>query len=487
MHKKLSLHLLIWLNLITITTASNPNTLEASKPNIIIVLTDDQGMGDLSCMGNTILKTPHIDNFYNSSTRFSDYHVSPTCTPTRSAIMSGCYPFNVGITHTILQRERMALDVYTLPQMLKSAGYNTGLFGKWHLGDDDEYLPQNRGFDEVLMHGAGGIGQANLGDFPDNVKNCYFNNTLLHNEQVVTTKGFCTDVFFQAAKSWILKQEKLDSPYFAYISLNAPHAPMIAPEKYKKRFLDKGYDNDTAARYGMIENIDDNFGQLYEFLQKNNALENTLIIFMTDNGISMKRIKYEGKLIKPFNAGMKGNKNTAHEGGTRVPSFWQWDKIGKGTDIKALTAHIDLYKTFASLSGAKLPSDMQNINGRSLVPLLENPDLPWEDRSLFFHCGRWNTGERDSHQYKKCGVRTSKWRFVNNTLLYDIENDPSESKDVSEDHPEVVKQLKLEYDKWWQSTLDKMVNENLPKVQEWPLHIRLKNQLKQAPLPLYTP
>ena len=487
MYKILLTQIFIWSNLITITTAVDSNTLEASKPNIIIVLTDDQGMGDLSCMGNTILKTPHIDNFYKASTRFSDFHVSPTCTPTRAAIMSGRYPFNVGITHTILQRERMALDVFTLPQMLKSAGYNTGIFGKWHLGDDDEYLPQNRGFDEVLIHGAGGIGQTNLGDFPNNTENCYFDNTLLHNEQVVTTKGFCTDVFFQAAKSWILTQEKLDTPYFAYISLNAPHAPSIAPKKYKKRFLAKGYDDRTAARYGMIENIDDNFGKLYAFLQKNNALENTLIIFMTDNGMSMRRIKHEGKLIKPFNAGMKGNKNSPNEGGTRVPSFWQWDKIGKGKDINALTAHIDLYKTFASLSGAKLPADMQNIDGLSLVPLLEKPDLSWEDRTLFFHCGRWNSNQRDEYKYIKCGVRTSKWRFVNNTHLYDIENDPTESTDLSAENPKVIEKLKLEYNQWWDSTLDKMVNENLPKVTKWPFHIRLENQLKEAPLPLYTP
>jgi len=190
-----------------------------SRPNIILVITDDQGMGDLSCMGNEIVRTPNIDDFYGSSTRFTDFQVSPTCAPTRSALMSGRVPFKNGVTHTIYQRERMALDAYTFPQALQSAGYNTGLFGKWHLGDEDVYLPQNRGFDEVLMHGAGGIGQVKYGDFPPNNKNTYFDNVLLHNDTIVQTKGFCTDLFFQSALAWIKEQHDAQNPYFAYVSL----------------------------------------------------------------------------------------------------------------------------------------------------------------------------------------------------------------------------------------------------------------------------
>jgi len=184
--------------------------LAGSRPNIILVLTDDQGMGDLSCMGNRILKTPHLDRFYEMSTRLTDFHVSPTCAPTRSAMMSGRRPFEVGVTHTILQRERLALDVVTFPQALQAAGYETGLFGKWHLGDEAEYLPQNRGFDEVLMHGAGGIGQYQYGDFQANTVNPYFDNVLLHNDTIVKTQGFCTDMFFDAALAWIGKQVSED-------------------------------------------------------------------------------------------------------------------------------------------------------------------------------------------------------------------------------------------------------------------------------------
>lgn len=187
-----TLSMLVWAG------AAQAKPLEGSCPNIILVMTDDQGMGDLSCMGNPILKTPHLDRFYEQSTRFMDFQVSPTCAPTRAAIMSGRAPFKNGVTHTIFQRERMALDTFTLPQALKTAGYTTGIFGKWHLGDEEEYLPGNRGFDEVLIHGAGGVGQVGLGDFPPNKENPYFDNVLLHNDTIVQTKGFCTDLFFQS-------------------------------------------------------------------------------------------------------------------------------------------------------------------------------------------------------------------------------------------------------------------------------------------------
>ena len=331
--------------------------LDGSRPNIIFVLTDDQGMGDLSCMGNKILRTPNIDNLYKVSTRFTDFQVSPTCSPTRAAIMSGRLPFEVGVTHTLMQRDRLAPEVITFPEALQKSGYQTGLFGKWHLGDGDEYLPQNRGFHEVLMHGAGGIGQSGFGDFKENANNKYFDNVLLHNKTIVKTKGFCTDLFFSAAISWMKNQYDNQHSFFAYLSLNAPHGPLIAPEKYKKRFLDEGYDNSTAARYGMIENIDDNMGILMDKLKQWNALGNTLVIFMTDNGMAMKGIghKEKGRLIA-WNAGMRGTKDTNWEGGTRVPSFWYWKGVlREGVDISALTAHIDLYRTFCQLAGVEIP------------------------------------------------------------------------------------------------------------------------------------
>jgi arylsulfatase len=462
--------------------------LAGSRPNIILVVTDDQGMGDLSCMGNQVLKTPNIDRFYAQSTRFTDFQVSPTCAPTRAALMSGRVPFKNGVTHTVSRRERMAIDTFTLPQAMKTAGYTTGIFGKWHLGDEAEYLPGNRGFDEALTHGAGGIGQVSLGDFPPNIETVYFDNVLMHNDTIVKTKGFCTDLFFKAGLTWIKKQHEAGKPYFAYIASNAPHAPLVAPSIYKKRFLDLGYDEDTAGRYGMIENIDDNFGLLMKKLTEWKALDNTLVIFMTDNGATHMGGKLNGKRVKHFNANLRGTKNSPHEGGTHVPAFWYWKGVlGEGVDVNALTAHIDLYKTFCELADAKLPAKMQELDGRSLVPLLENPDAEWKARKLFIHCGRWPTGKHDSFKYKNCAVRSDRWRLVNNAELYDISTDPSEKKDVSQSHPEVVDQLRKSYDQWWTSVLPLMVNEGLPKVKGQPLAVRYNQQLQEKGIPSWAP
>jgi arylsulfatase len=483
--------------------------LKGRRPNIILVMTDDQGMGDLSCMGNQVVKTPHIDRFHDNAIRFTDFQVSPTCAPTRSAIMSGRAPFKNGVTHTIFQRERLALDTFTLPQALKSAGYATGIFGKWHLGDEEACLPGSRGFDEVLIHGAGGIGQTRYGDFPANEENLYFDNVLLHNDTIVKTRGFCTDVFFQAGLAWIKERlsensrqdtgggapnSKLETPnsqpFFAYISLNAPHAPLVAPEKYKQRFLDLGYDEGTAGRYGMVENIDDNFGRMLEQLAEWKALDNTLVIFMTDNGATHLNGTLNGEKLRHFNANLKGGKNSPNEGGTHVPAFWQWKGVlSEGVDIDALTAHIDLYKTFCELAGVTLPAKMQELDGRSLLPLLENPNATWPDRELFVHCGRWNPGQRDDFKFKKCAVRTGRWRFVNNENLYDISIDPFETTDVAAAHPEVISELRKSYDSWWTSVLPLMVNEDLPKVapEEQPLAIRYSNQLEEKGIPEWAP
>ncbi|MDG1301838.1 MAG: arylsulfatase [Opitutae bacterium] len=489
--------------------ADAPESLQGSRPNIILVITDDQGMGDLSCMGNPILRTPQIDRFYAGATRFADFHVSPTCAPTRSAIMSGRRPLEVGVTHTVLQRERMALDVVTFPQALQMAGYTTGLFGKWHLGDEAEYLPQNRGFDEVLMHGAGGIGQYIYGDFEPNSENTYFDNVLLHNDTIVQTKGFCTDIFFKSALAWIGKQvsenrsqESEDAAFFAYISLNAPHGPFIAPESYKKRFLDLGYDEKTAGRYGMIENIDDNFGQMMEQLNEWNALENTLVIFMTDNGMAMPAIKQGAKRITPHNAGLRGGKNSAWEGGTHVPAFWQWQGVlGAGVDISALTAHVDLYRTFCELAGAEIPNSKLQPGGRSLLPLLENPQADWPDRKLFVHRARWdderwNFNNREANKYHGAAVRTQRWRLVYDfhkgkvrTQLSDISADPGEAKNVAAQYPEVVQELSGAYDQWWDSTAPLLVNEGLPWVEaeQQPLSVRYEDQLKTSGIPDWNP
>jgi arylsulfatase len=240
----------------------------------------------------------------------------------------------------------------------------------------------------------------------------------------------------------------------------------------------------------MIENIDYNFGVMLEKLTEWNALENTLVIFMTDNGATHLSGTLNGKKLKHFNANLRGGKNSPNEGGTHVPSLWQWQGVlGQGVDVDALAAHIDLYQTFVALAGVQLPEDMQAMDGRSLLPLLQDPKADWPDRELFFHCGRWNEGKREAMKFAKCAVRTEQWRFVNNTQLYDISKDPGETTDVAKEHPEVIAQLRKSYDAWWESVLPLMVNEGLPKVApaDQPLAIRYYKQLKEQGIPDWAP
>ena len=477
-----------------LTNALHAASLENTRPNIVFVLTDDQGMGDLSCMGNSFLKTPNIDAFHKKSTRFTQFQVNPTCTPTRAALMSGRPPFSVGVSHTILCRERLALDVVTFPQALQTAGYKNGIFGKWHLGDEGEaYLPNNRGFDEVFIHGAGGLGQEALGDFIGNKDNKYFDNLILHNDTVVKTKGFCTDVFFQAALGWIKQQVEAEQPYFTYIALNAPHGPFYAPEQNIKRFTDLGLDRKAAARYGMIENIDTNFGLLMQKLEEWKQLENTLVIFMTDNGMSMGRFKVNGKQQAAFNANMKGNKGSLWEGGTRVPSFWYLKgKTQDNTDITGLAGDIDIYKTFCALTGAKVPESKLPPGGRSLLPLLGNPKSDWEDRVLFSHKGRWGSKGLTKEKAKYlCSVRTQKWRFVHNEFLYDVNNDLMQKNDLAAENPEVVALLQKKYEAWWTSVQGPLsINEGLktPKKGNYFLQkLQAKQRKENGEPPLWKP
>lgn len=469
-------------------------SLKGSRPNIILIMTDDQGMGDIACLGNPLIATPNHDRLYALSTRFTDFHVSPTCAPTRSALMSGRHEFKNGVTHTILERERMALSTTTFPQLLQRAGYKTGIFGKWHLGDEEPYQPYNRGFDEVLIHGAGGIGQSYPGscaDFPPNrdPAHRYFDNVLLHNDTIVQTRGFCTDVFFRAALGWIHQQLQAKQPFFAYIAPNAPHGPFIAPAKYKKKWLDAGWDPNTAGRYGMIENIDDNLGLLMRQLDAWDAWDNTLLIFITDNGQAERSGKRHGQRVNLDFAGFRSGKGSPYEGGTHVPAFWRWKGVlPEGRDIPALTAHIDLFPTFCELAGAEIPSGIQKLDGRSLVPLLENPQADWPDRMLFVHVGRWKKGANpDDFKYQRCAVRTQRWRFVNNQELYDIANDPREKVDVSAQHPEVVSRLRTAYDRWWSEVRPLMVNEDVPLAPAQPQAVRYEKQKAARGIPEWNP
>ncbi len=467
-------------------------SLPGSRPNIILVITDDQGYGPVGKHGHPWIKTPNLDAMYEKSQRFTRFLVAPTCAPTRSALMTGRHPMRNGVTHTILERERMTLDATTLPQVLKTAGYTTGIFGKWHLGDEEPYQPHRRGFDEAFIHGAGGIGQAYACSCADAPGNKYFNPTLRHNGSFVKTEGYCTNLFFTGALGWIDQVKGKDAPFFAYITTNAPHGPFIAPPSNTKRFTDLGFAERTAGFYGMIENIDENVGRLFSHLEKWQLMDNTVVIFMSDNGMTgggSGRVgtaigkSTDGKPMMPYNAGMKGQKGSADEGGVRVPFFVRWDgRVKPGVEHDQIAAHIDLFPTLADLAGAKLPVDQ--VEGRSLLPLIEGGKTKWADRYLYTHKGRWPTGaEPNKYQWKGFAVRNQRFRFVDNKALYDMLADPGQKENVFEQHPKVVKAMQKSYDVWWKKTRTLMVNETAPMSKTRPFHVLHAKQLEEGGIP----
>lgn len=418
----------------------------AVRPNVVVVMTDDMGYGELSCHGNPVLRTPALDRLHSESVRFPDFQVSPTCAPTRAALLTGRHEFRNGVSHTIFERERLALSAVTLPEVLRANGYATGIFGKWHLGDEDAYLPERRGFEEVFIHGGGGIGQSYPGSCGDAPGNKYFDPAIWHNGKFVKTKGYCTDVFVDRAIGWIGERRKEKAPFFAWITPNAPHDPFVSPgAEWEAAFLGKGLSTNVVKYYAMIAHFDAALGRLLDRLKEWDLERETLVIFMTDNGHS----------AGEFNAGMRGRKGTAYQGGTRVPSFWRWTgKLPAGVDVEKLAAHIDFFPTIAELTGAKVPrAAKRQWEGRSLVPLLKNAEARWADRFLFTHFGRWEAGEAEANKYKVCSVRNARFRFVNNAELYDLSVDPGEKTNVLEKFPKVVAKMRGAYEKWWREVI----------------------------------
>ena len=437
------------------------------QPNIILIITDDQGYGDLACHGNPSVKTPNLDALAAESVRLVNFHVSPTCAPTRCALMTGRHEFRSGVTHTINERERMALSATTFPQLLQRAGYATGIFGKWHLGDEAPYQPDRRGFSEVFIHGAGGIGQSYVGSCGDAPQNSYFHPAVLHNGTFVKTQKYCTDVFFDQALTWI-ESRRGQGPFYAHIATNAPHAPLDCPPEYEARYAHLN-DPQRAKFYGMITNIDDNVGQLRAKLKELQIERDTLLIFMTDNGGTAG--------VKEFNAGMRGSKVTPWEGGTRVPCFLRWgDRFPVGERTQ-LTAHIDMFRTLTGLAGATIPPEVeQKLEGRNLLPVLNSPDAPWENRILVTHMGRWEKGQSAAAKRSQASIRDERFTLVSagqnpSWQLFDLKNDPGQRTDVATQFPQDTARLERAYDAWWESIQpDFLINETVTPPAENTFH-----------------
>ncbi|MCP4455243.1 MAG: arylsulfatase, partial [Planctomycetes bacterium] len=318
------------------------------RPNVILVMTDDQGYGDLGCHGNPIVKTPNLDRLHSEAIRFTDFHVSSFCTPTRAALMTGRYPGRTGAYRTSSGRTLMHTDERTMAEVFSRQGYVTGMIGKWHLGDNAPHRPQDRGFHDVVWHRCGGVGQAS-----DYWGSDYSDDTYERNGTFESFEGYCTDVWFSEARRFVKKNR--EEPFFLYLATNAPHGPYRVDPKWSKPYVGKADWRGGPQFYGMVANIDHNLGLLREQLDALALTENTILIFMTDNGTA-NGAQFEGltsEAIRGFNAGMRGKKSSVYEGGHRVPflMYWPAGRWVGGRDIKSLTAHIDVLPTLADLCG----------------------------------------------------------------------------------------------------------------------------------------
>ncbi len=438
------------------------SALKQVQPNIIIVMTDDQGYGDFSMHNNPIVKTPNLEELANQSQRLTNFHVDPTCSPTRAALMSGKYSLRAGVWHTVMGRHMLNDQHYTLPEILKDNGYNTAMLGKWHLGENYPFRPQDQGFEHVLMHGGGGVGQS-----PDYWGNTQFDDTYYLNGEEKAYAGFATDVWFDEAINFVKQEAKTDAPFFLYLSLNAPHVPWRSPEEYIEPYKALGLGEDLANFYGMITNIDDNIARLRQAMRAANVEDDTIFIFLTDNGSSMAAKSQgeplnrldegtiaaieakTGKKLNTLNDYMREGKASAYEGGHRVPFFIRWPNgnLGQPAEFNDLTAHIDVLPTLLDLAGIEAKGI--DTDGISLVPVLRAGEI-LPDRTLVV------TNQRVLHPdpQRPYSVMQGQWRYVHadekgGVELFDVSNDPGQTNDISAQHPEKFEELKKVYESWW--------------------------------------
>lgn len=437
----------------------------ADRPNVLLVITDDQGYGDLGAHGNPVVRTPNLDAFAKESVWLKNFYVSPVCSPTRSSLLTGLYNYRTGVVDTFVGRSLMRPDVRTLQEYLGEAGYRTGLFGKWHLGDNYPLRPEDRGFQTTLWSRGGGLAQPS--DPPEvDPKTAYFDPVLVRNGKEVRTTGYCTDVFTDAAVEFIAADAK--KPFFAYVAYNAPHGPYQVHDRYVEpyRKRDLGADafpklgrpwatpklnaEEIARAYGMIENIDANFARLLKALTDAGAADNTVVVFLTDNGPGGVR----------FNAGLRNRKGTVYEGGIRVPCYVRWPaELTAGTVVSARAAHIDLTPTLVHACTGGVP----NLDGRSLLPLLRRPNAAWPSRPLFFQWHRGDVPEKfRAFAVHRGGLKLvqangagegAKWqpKFE----LFDVDNDPFETTDLSAEKPAELAALKDGHAGWFDDVTGK--------------------------------
>ncbi len=411
-----------------------------TAPNIVVVMTDDQGWSQLGMRGDPVLQTPRLDAMAAESVEMTRFYVSPVCAPTRAALMTGRYNYRTGVVDTYLGRAMMHPDETTIAEMLQSAGYRTGIFGKWHLGDNFPQRAMDQGFQESVLHNGGGIGQPS-----DPPGSDYFDPILFHNGEQRSYSGYCTDVYFDEAIRWI--GEGTNAPFFAYIPTNAPHSPYLVPDSYREPYAAQGLSDKDARIYGMITNIDDNMGRLLDHLEAQGIADNTLVIFMTDNGPT----------TRLYHAGLRDQKGSVYENGIRAPFFARWPDRLEPLKTDQLGAHVDITPTLLAAANVKAPPGLQ-IDGGNLLPLWQGETETLPARTYFVQAHRGN----EPQAYRAFAAVEQRYKLVQALSfrepppagapleLYDLLEDPGETRDLAAELPKEVRRLKDGYDQWFE-------------------------------------
>jgi arylsulfatase A-like enzyme len=419
------------------------NAADRRQPNVVLIITDDQGWGDLGFHGNERIKTPHLDALARQSVVLKNFYVSPVCTPTRASLMTGRYNYRTGAVDTFRGRAMMHAEEVTLAEILGRAGYQAGIFGKWHLGDNYPLRARDQGFHEVLTLWGGGLTQA--ADPPESRGNHYLDPWLNHNGVQRRFDGYCSDIYTDAALDHIQKHRS--APFFVYLAFNCPHTPLQVRDEDYLPYKQMGLDDATAKIYGMVANIDQNIGRLLAKLDELKLADDTIVIFMTDNGPQQTR--YNGK--------WRGLKGSVYEGGIHVPCFVRWpSRIPESHAIEQPAAHIDIFPTLLEACGVEKPQDV-NFDGRSLLPLLERKAVEWPERNLFF---QWHRGDKPE-LYRAFAARGPRYKLVQAAgvgeqakppfkfELFDLLEDPGEQHDLAVEKPDIVARMKAEYESWF--------------------------------------
>jgi arylsulfatase A-like enzyme len=422
------------------------------QPNVILILTDDQGYGDLGCHGNDRLRTPSLDRLYRESVRFTNFYTCALCSPTRASLLTGRYNYRTGVVDTWVGQALMRTEEVTIAEFLRDAGYRTGIFGKWHLGDNFPLRSLDQGFEESLVHNDGLIGSIS-----DPADNHYDDPVLQHNGRPKKYKGYCTDIFFDAALDFISSDR--DRPFFVYLATNVPHYPLEIADSYADPYREMGFDEKTSRTYGMIANLDENIGRLLDRLEEWGLEDDTVVIFMSDNG------PQHGDR---YNAGLRDIKGSMYDGGIKVPFFVRWPRrLAAGRDVDRIAAHIDVLPTLLEIGGVSIPANI-GLDGRSLVPILQEAGgADWLERMLFFQqCRPDPDGVDRPRLFTHCAVRSQRYKIVmtaadpaeqetrvigfEETQLFDMAADPEEQNDIARQHPDIVRDMRAAYEDWFE-------------------------------------